>query len=164
VTTSNQKILSRVGVTYKTGFGFDDSIYCTLYIHSLGLREIQRYRYSTHIQFTVTHALHFSVFTSRILATDLSQSHCHFKSHMKSSRYSLIPFLPLSCSFQIRRLDSRLLFSTRSRLLTMSLHNPSARTTQKTQPLLLRRRFYWSFTYLLLHAYASRECIYPVVA
>jgi hypothetical protein len=33
------------------------------------------------LQFTVTHALGFSVFTSRILATDLKQSHCHFKTH-----------------------------------------------------------------------------------
>jgi hypothetical protein len=32
------------------------------------------------LQFNVTHALGFSVFTSRILATDLSRSHCHFNS------------------------------------------------------------------------------------
>jgi hypothetical protein len=37
------------------------------------------------LHFTVTHALGFSVFTSRILPTDLSQSHCHFKSHTKCS-------------------------------------------------------------------------------
>jgi hypothetical protein len=41
------------------------------------------------------HALGFLVFTSHILATDLSQSHCHFKSHMKSSLHRLIPFVPL---------------------------------------------------------------------
>jgi hypothetical protein len=57
-------------------------------------------------QFKVTHAIRFSVFTSRILATDLSQSHCHFKSHMKFSFHSPIPFLPLFCSCQFRRLDS----------------------------------------------------------
>jgi hypothetical protein len=45
-------------------------------------------------QFTAPHALGFSVFTSRILATDFSQSHCNFKSHVKSSCHSLIPFLP----------------------------------------------------------------------
>jgi hypothetical protein len=33
------------------------------------------------LEFTVAHALEFSVFISRILATDLSQSHCHLKSH-----------------------------------------------------------------------------------
>jgi hypothetical protein len=31
------------------------------------------------LQFTVTHALEFSVFTSHILATYLSQSHCNYK-------------------------------------------------------------------------------------
>jgi hypothetical protein len=46
------------------------------------------------LQFTVPQALWFSVFTSRIMATDLSQSHCNFNSHMKSSCHSLIPFLP----------------------------------------------------------------------
>jgi hypothetical protein len=46
------------------------------------------------LQCTVTHALGFSLFTSRILTTDLSQSHSHFISHMKSSFHGLIPFLP----------------------------------------------------------------------
>jgi hypothetical protein len=40
------------------------------------------------------HALGFSVFTSRILATDLSESHCHFNSYLKSSWDSIIGFLP----------------------------------------------------------------------
>jgi hypothetical protein len=67
----------------------------TLYIHTIrDYRQLQRYRYSIHtFQFTVTQALGFSAFTSRILATDLSQSHCHFNPHMKSSWHSLIPFL-----------------------------------------------------------------------
>jgi hypothetical protein len=82
------KILSRIGVTYKSGFGLDGWIYW----HTL--------------QFTVTHGLVFSVFTSRILATHLLQSHCHFKSHMKSSFQSLIPFLPIFCNCQFRKLDS----------------------------------------------------------
>jgi hypothetical protein len=46
------------------------------------------------LELTVTYALGFSVFTSRILATDFSQFHCKFKSHMKSSSHRLIPFLP----------------------------------------------------------------------
>jgi hypothetical protein len=58
------------------------------------------------LQFTVTHALRFSVFTSRILATDLSQSHCNFKSYMESSFRNLIPCLSLFCSCQFWRLDS----------------------------------------------------------
>jgi hypothetical protein len=87
--------LSRVGVTYKTGFVLDDWIYWIF--------ETRNYRQYSAIQFTVTHALRFSVFTSRILATDSSRSHCSHKSHMKSSFHSLIPFLPLSCNRQFRR-------------------------------------------------------------
>jgi hypothetical protein len=58
------------------------------------------------LQFTVTHALGFSVFTSHNLATDFLQSHCHFKSQMKSSSHSFIPFLPLFCNCQFWRFDS----------------------------------------------------------
>jgi hypothetical protein len=103
-------------------------------------------------QFTVTHALGFSVFTSRILETDLSQSHCNFKSHMKSSFHSLIHFLPLFCNCQFRRLDSnQFLISWQAgvpkldsslldycSLLPNTSYNHFARTTQKTQPVLLR--------------------------
>jgi hypothetical protein len=54
------------------------------------------------LQFTVKHALGFSLFTSRILATDLSQSHFNFKSHMKYSCQSLISFFSINfdCHFQ----------------------------------------------------------------
>jgi hypothetical protein len=70
-------ILSRVGVTYKTGSGLDDWIYCTLYIHTT--RDYRQYNaiadlLAHTLQFTVTHALEFSSFISRILATDLSVS------------------------------------------------------------------------------------------
>jgi hypothetical protein len=66
-------ILSRVWVTidYRRGFELDNWIYWHL-IHTIrDCKQLQRYRYSTHFQFTVTHALGFSVFTSRNLATDL---------------------------------------------------------------------------------------------
>jgi hypothetical protein len=81
---------------YRRGFGLDDWIYWTLFIHT-----VQDYRQYSAIailhpfQFTVTHALGFSVFTSRILAVDISQSHCNFKSHVKSSFHSIILFLPI---------------------------------------------------------------------
>jgi hypothetical protein len=55
------------------------------------------------------HALEWlglSAFTSRILATGLSQSHCNFKLHMKPSFHILIHFLPLFWNCQFRRLDS----------------------------------------------------------
>jgi hypothetical protein len=141
-------------------------------------------------QFTVTHPLGFSVFTSRILATDLSQSHCHFKSHMKSSLQSssllaIILQLPIpkiglssfplflsSCPGRRASRSSALHFSLLlvcifSRLLTVSFYNPLARTTQKAASIikgacLLVRCL--ALDVLLLHAYASRECVYRVVA
>jgi hypothetical protein len=89
------------------------------------------------LKFTVTYALGFSVFTSRILATDLSQSHCHFKSHMKSSLSVLIPFLPLlSIQFNssvprlisreagVSKLDSSLLSCSIDFFFITTLHRP----------------------------------------
>jgi hypothetical protein len=57
------------------------------------------------LQFIVAHTMGFSVFTTRIQATDLSQFHCNFRSHLKSSLHSLIPSLPflsitLDCHLQ----------------------------------------------------------------
>jgi hypothetical protein len=65
------------------------------YSDNSGLQVIQRYRCSTHITIHRSTRTRVLIFTSRFLATDLSQSHCNFKSHMKSSCYSLIHFLPL---------------------------------------------------------------------
>jgi hypothetical protein len=59
-------------VTYKTGFGLDDCIYCTLYIHNSGLQAVQRYRYSRHFQFTARHSVGLSVFPSRTPTTDFT--------------------------------------------------------------------------------------------
>jgi hypothetical protein len=70
------------------------------------------------------------------------------KLHMKYSLHSLIPFLPLFCNCQFRKLDSTTLDCCSLLLLgllTVSLYNPSVRAAQKTQPLLLRR-VYWSVT------------------
>jgi hypothetical protein len=102
-------ILSRVGVTDKTGFVLYDWIYCTLYLYIQTFCDYRQYSaiailYT--LEFTVANALGFSVFSSLLLATDLSQSHCNFNLHMKSSWHSLISFLPLFCSCQFRRLDS----------------------------------------------------------
>jgi hypothetical protein len=90
-------ILSRVGVRawlIRWGFGLDDWIYWHL-IHTT--RDYRQYSAIVDLhalKFIVIHALRFSVCTSRIPATDISQSHCNLKSHKKSSRHSLIPFLP----------------------------------------------------------------------
>jgi hypothetical protein len=112
-------IPSRILVTYKTGFGLDDWIYCTLYIVLGTARNYSAMAIRHTSQFTVTHALQFSAFTSRILATDLSQSRCNFKSHMKSSWHTLIPFLSfLQLPIPKTRIDySRLLFYPPPRLL-----------------------------------------------
>jgi hypothetical protein len=59
-------------VTYKMGFGLGDWIYCTLHIHTI--RDYRQHSATADLhtlQFTVPHALRFSVFTSRILVTDL---------------------------------------------------------------------------------------------
>jgi hypothetical protein len=100
---------------------------------------------------TFTHALGFSAFTSRILATDLSQSHCNFRSHMKSSWHSLIPVLP----FLLSRLGlpsaepiqfSRLLFYSPSVLRLCPFIIPQHGPHGKHRLLLFRRRVYSSVT------------------
>jgi hypothetical protein len=154
--------------------GLDDWIYCTLYIHT-----VRDYRHYSAIailhtlQFTVTHALGFSFFTSRILATNLSQSRCHLNSHMKSSLQRLIPFLPFLLNHL--RLPSperdpilfRLLFCTPSRLLTVPFYNPLARTTQKTPSSIVKDVFTGPLPRNgcpLPRALVSRECVYRPVA
>jgi hypothetical protein len=56
-------------VTYKTGSGFDDWIYWHLVHKIRDYRQCNAIADLHTLQFTVTHALRFSVFTSRILAT-----------------------------------------------------------------------------------------------
>jgi hypothetical protein len=71
---------------------------------------------------------------------------------MKSSFHSLIPFLPLSCNCQLNsipllpvHIPAGWRLKLDSILLNWALlYNHFARTTQKTQILLLRRRVDWS--------------------
>jgi hypothetical protein len=99
---------------------------------------------------------------------------------MKSSFHSLILFLSLFCSCQLRRLDSiQFLCSqahipagwrleTRLTLLKWTLYNHVARTAQKTASLLLRKACLQlrciEVTRLLLAYSLPRECVYRVVA
>jgi hypothetical protein len=131
-------------VTYKTGFGLDDWIYCTLCIHTTwDYRQYSATAILHTFQFTVAHSLGFSVLTSCILVVDLSQSHCHFKSHMKSSFPSLIPFLPLFCNCQLSsipllpssypsrlasRNSTRLLLYAAKHFFITTLHRPCRKT------------------------------------
>jgi hypothetical protein len=141
-------------VTYKTGFGLEDWIYWSLTHTTRNYRQYSAIAIPHTSQFTVTRALGFSVLTSRILATDLSQSHCHYKSHMKSSFQSnslrsIIPQLQIPktrldsiqflCSqahiladwrLEIRLFTSRLLtlmdysFCSAEHFLITNLHGP----------------------------------------
>jgi hypothetical protein len=108
-------------------------------------------------QLTITHSLGFSVFTSHILATDLSESHCNFKSHLKFSLHRLISFvsfllnhrLPspeldpiLSTTVVFSSTVLLLLLSSRTLLITI-LHGPHG----KHRLLLTRMRIFCSVTW-----------------
>jgi hypothetical protein len=82
-------------------FGLDHWIYWHLLHTSRNYRQYSAIADLHTSQFTVTQERGFSVFTSRILATDLSQSHCHFTSHMKTSSHRLILLLSLFSNGQL---------------------------------------------------------------
>jgi hypothetical protein len=93
-------ILSRVGVWLIDGFLDRMIVYIAPYtftqFRTTGQDSAIAIVYTS--QFTVAHALGFSVFTSRILATGSSQSHCKFKSlnHLKLPSPELDPILILA--------------------------------------------------------------------
>jgi hypothetical protein len=92
MTNIYENILSRVGVPWLIirGSGFIDTSTFTQFETTgnyIAIAILHTF------QFIVPHALGFSVFISRILATDLSQSHSNFNSHVTSFSHSLIPFL-----------------------------------------------------------------------
>jgi hypothetical protein len=81
---------------YKTRFGLDDWIYCTLYIQNSGLPAIQRYRYSTHFIFRRYHK-HYVSQSSRVVSWQRIYNRLTiiFNSLMKTSSHNLIHFLLL---------------------------------------------------------------------
>jgi hypothetical protein len=95
-----------------TGYRLDDWIYWHLIHTTRDYRQYSAIAILHTLQFTVTHALGFSVFTSHILATDLSLSlQLTYDVYLAQSN----SFLAISCSCQFRRLDRtlfRLLFCT----------------------------------------------------
>jgi hypothetical protein len=95
-----------------------DWIHYTLYIHLGTSGKYSSIAELHNLPFTITHALGFSVFTSRILATNLQQSHCHFKSHVMASFHSLIPFM----TFLFNHLQNSTELSTTTRLLGAAQH------------------------------------------
>jgi hypothetical protein len=75
------------------GSGLNDWIFNTLYIYTVrAYRQLQRYHYSKHFQFTVAHALEFSVFTNRFATTNLYS--LKVTSNVKSSWHGLIILRP----------------------------------------------------------------------
>jgi hypothetical protein len=133
-----------VCVTIMTGFSSDDLIYWW------SLNYNQCHRYSTHFQCTAAHTLGFSVFTSRLLATDLNtetstSNHCQvFLSLLLQSLRNPVTqsvFIKstqfTNCS-ELHCTSSNSLFNC-SQLLCESRYTATARTTQKTQ-------FYCYFT------------------
>jgi hypothetical protein len=139
-------IVTRWGVTYRRVLDWTVGFIAPYTFTKFGTTGNYRAIAILHIlQFTVAHALAFSVFTSRIQATDSSHSQCNFNSHMKSSLDSQIPFLPLLLNHL--RMPSpdldpslfRLLFCTpcysavsTSPLLPNTSYNNFARTIRKT--------------------------------
>jgi hypothetical protein len=128
-------------VTYERGSGLDDWIYCTLYTVLGTTGSYSAIAILHTFQFTVTHALGFLAFSSRILATALQQSPCHFKSHIKSSFQSLISFSPLFCSCQFLSLDS-------IQFLCSQAHIPAG-WRPETRLFTSRRLFYTAEHFLL---------------
>jgi hypothetical protein len=124
-----------VCVTYKTGSRFDDWFYWHLiHSHNSGLQSVTALSLIYPFYSSPSHTHYGSVFTSLILATDLSQSHCDFKSHTKSSFHGLIHFL----SFLSNHLPmpspefDPILENNWLKRLSLPLYNHSARTTQKS--------------------------------
>jgi hypothetical protein len=112
----------------------------TLYIHAT--RDYRQYSSiaNLHIfQFTVAQALSFSVFTSRILATDLSQFLCNLNS------YSLIPFLPF-LQLPIRKTQLDCCFLLRHFFLLCPLITPRNGPHGKHRLLLSTMLVFWSVT------------------
>jgi hypothetical protein len=143
-------------MTYKTGSGLDDWIYCTLFVHST--RDYRQYSSIADLhtlQLTITHALGVSVFTSHILATvslSLQITHEVFFSPPNSfitiilqvpiqkTPLNSIPLLPRSYIPAGWRLEtpfcSILLYAAEHFFIT-TLHGP-----RRKQPLLLTTSVY----------------------
>jgi hypothetical protein len=128
------------------------------------------------LQFTITRALGFSVFTSRILATDfitvslsLHITHevffAHFLPLFCNCQLNSIPLLPSSHPGRLTSRNWSLLDYNCLRRPSLSLCNPSARTMQKTQPLYCWEGLFTDLLasngVLLLRAYAPAGMCLP---
>jgi hypothetical protein len=147
-----------------------------LYFHTV--RDYRHYGTITillTLQFTAAHdALGLWVFTSHLLAMGLSQSHWHFKSHMKFSLHSLIPFLPLllnhlglpspnSTHFSFNHCSVPLLFCfsycPAEHFLKLLYNDPTENTIFFIQDVCLQFH-YLATDVLLVCIFASAGCVY----
>jgi hypothetical protein len=166
-------------VTCKTGFGLDYWIYWHPIHTTQNYRQLQRHRWSTHLQFTVTHALGFSVVASRILATDfttvsLSLQITHevffalpnsfllliLQLPIPKARLNSISLLPGSYHGRLASRISTLFLSTEF-LFTTTLHGPRIR---RGKVCLQLRCIVTEVTWLLFAYSLPRESVYRVVA
>jgi hypothetical protein len=127
-----------------------------LHLRSSGLQAIQRYRYFHTFSSSLFYVHYDSQFSLAVSWQRIFQSHWHFKSHVKSSCHSLIPFWPFLLNrlrLPFPELDPvlfRLLFRTPCNsasippVLPNTSYNHQERTSGKHGLLLLRMRVYWS--------------------
>jgi hypothetical protein len=149
----------------RRGNGWDDWIFCVL---DTQLGTTVNYSTSANLQFTVTHALKLSVFRSRILATELTQSHCNFNSHMKPNSFLPIPAQLSSTAISRTRphLSTTFLYSVASSDYTVLLplgtdHTENTVCILKEANLMVHCL---AMDILLSHEYASRGYVCRVVA
>jgi hypothetical protein len=108
INLKSELLLPRVGVNYKTGFGLDDWIHYNLYIHTTRDYRNTALSLIDSLQFTATHVLGFSVFTSHILATELTtvSLSLHITHEVLLSQPNSFPAIILRLSFPKTRLNS----------------------------------------------------------
>jgi hypothetical protein len=165
-------------MTYKTYSGLNDWIYWHL-IRQLGTTGNHSATAISHTsQFTVTHALGFSVFTSRILATDfitvsLSLQITHevffalpnsFLAIILQLSTQFISPLPSSCPGRLASRNSIRLGLLRMNFFITTLHGPRRKQPIIGKAYLQCRSIATQVTRLLLAYSLPRECVYRVVA
>jgi hypothetical protein len=157
--------LWRVGTNYKTGFGLDDWM-----IGFIAPYTFTQVGTTDNTAVSLIHTFYSSLLHALGSKPSLVVSWQRtYQSLTVTSNHSITPFLPLFCSCEFRRIgwiqfpcyradilagwrpetrlftsDYWLLFCSRSRFLTVSFYYPSTQAIQKTHPILLRRRVYWS--------------------
>jgi hypothetical protein len=120
--SSTRYIWSRAGVTYTMDLDWVIG-FITPYTLTSYYRQYSAIAILHTLQFTVAHALGFSVFPSRILATDLSQTQWHFKSLEAFFAQSNF-FLPLLCNCELNIIPSSspARLESRTRLYSLLLY------------------------------------------